>query len=116
MDVDLSFMKSGRIAVNCRTKEELKILTDAIIEKYPEYDHVFSVKYRCWEYDHDDEGLSIRAQVLPGGNIDYGHCRAAYYRNNGYKVIEFITIYRQLDFGQIESNYLGAADVFAALF
>ena len=116
MDVDLSFMKKGRIAINCRTEEELKMLTDAIIEEYPKYKHIFRVKYGCWKHDHNDEGLSIRAQVLPSGDIDYGHCTATYYRNNGYKVIEFITICKQLDFGQFEYDYLSAADVFAALF
>ena len=116
MNIDLSFMKRRRIAINCRTEEELKILTDAIIKEYPKYDHVFRTKYGCWKNDHNDEGLSIRAHVLPSGNIDYGHCTATYYRNNGYKVIEFITICRQLDLGKIESGYLSAADAFAALF
>ena len=116
MDVDLSFMKEHRIAINCRTEEELKMLTDAIIKDYPKYEHVFRTKYGCWQHDHNDDGMSIRAQVLPSGDIDYGHCTATYYQNNGYKVVEFITICRQLDFGQIESDYMSAADVFAALF
>lgn len=116
MMVDLSFMKRDRVAVNCRTSEELKALTDAIAEEYPAYSRVFQTKYKCWTFDHDSEGMSIRAKLLPDENIDYGHCYASYYRNCGYEVIEFSAISTQLDFGEIEPCHINADEALSALF
>lgn len=114
--VDLSFMKEERVAVNCRTEKDLKILTDAIAEQYPQYSQILQVKYRCWAHDHDDEGMAIRAKLFLDGNIDYGHCTATYYRNRGYKVLEFSSISKQLDYGQIETCFSNAEEALAALF
>lgn len=115
-NVDLSFMHNGKIAVNCRTKEELVVLMTAIKKEYPQYEHTCTIKSRLWESDRDKDGLSVRAIASGEGSVDFGHCWAEWYRRNGYTVVEFRDICKGMDLGEIISGYDDMSAALEALF
>lgn len=116
-DIDLSFMREFGTVVNCRTKEGLRALTTAIGNNYPDYRSLFDEKYSCWDYQHDDRGLSIRAELFEDGSISSGHCNASWYEENGYKIIELSDITcRTKDLGVFDTGYIDMNAALAALF
>ena len=116
-DINLDFMHEKDVVVNCRTKEGLRALTKAIGEAYPRYRPTFQTKYELWERDHDDEGMTIRAELCEDGTINYGHCFAWWYREEGYKVLELCDItHTAKDLGALNTGYMDINAALAALF
>lgn len=115
-EIDLGFMKQGRIAVNCKTRSDFYALCMAIGDKYPEYKNTFMARAASWEYQCDDEGLALRAMLYNDGRIGCGYCQAEWYRSNNYKVIQFEDICYSRDYGDFNSGFVDIDAAIAALF
>ena len=123
MNINWKELCDGKTAVHTPNREDAVNLIDMLKSVYPNTSMLDAeFLYRHW--NRYEDRCCYRFTAIYKNNVDKhpdsiscSYCYKEWYEERSllYRVLEFNDIFKQ-DFGQIESDYLSAADVFAALF
>lgn len=117
-DIDLSFVENGdSTVINCRTKEGISALAQAICNRYPEYKGQLQDYVKFYQEYNDGNGMALRVRLVGKNRLSLGYCTAEWYKENYYKVIELSDITcKAKDLGDINTGHMNINAALAALF
>lgn len=116
MKIDISFMDEQSCVIWCRTKEEAVELMHNVVSKYPKTMRGLAPKVERFKTEKDDEGLGFRFDCIGEDDFDIGYGSMYYYRDAGYKIIEFNDLLIMEDYGDFDSGFLDVVDALSILF